>query len=120
MGRRYGQMITDVVLRAEGAGASPASPASTGLPCPARFRWQGRTVIVEEALGMWHLRDRWWETRAPDETAATQSDPQAQDTSQGHAASDRRYYRLACVGGLVCDVYYDAVRHCWLLDRVYD
>jgi hypothetical protein len=34
--------------------------------------------------------------------------------------SDRYYYRLRCVEGLLCEVYWDAASDAWTLDRVLD
>ncbi len=36
------------------------------------------------------------------------------------APSDRYYYRLRCVEGLLCEVYWDAACDAWTLDRVLD
>ena len=79
---------------------------------PHSFIWCERTHIVADLLGAWHLRDRWWlAPLAPEAATQTTTAPQA---------SDRSYYRLACVDGLLCDVYYDATHDQWFLDRVYD
>lgn len=86
--------------------------ALDGSQQPQRFTWRGRTQVVADLLSAWHLRDRWW--AAPDELGATAQ------ANAAHQASDRYYYRLACVGGLQCDVYYDAAHDQWFLDRVYD
>lgn len=37
-----------------------------------------------------------------------------------HTPSDRYYYRLRCVEGLLCEVYWDAACDAWTLDRVLD
>ena len=99
MSRYYGQPIQ-------------APGATDGGQPPRRFTWRGRTLVVADLLSAWHLRDRWW--AAPD--APMLSGAQGAATQ----ASDRSYYRLACVGGLQCDVYYDAALNQWFLDRVYD
>jgi len=80
---------------------------------PQRFTWRERTLVVADLLGAWRLRDRWWAAPSAGEWA-----PTAQASTQ--QASDRYYYRLACVGGLQCDVYYDVTCDQWILDRVYD
>jgi hypothetical protein len=69
---------------------------------PARFTWREREYTVEEILLCWRLRDRWWEAPGPG------------------GASDRRYYRMRCREGLLCDVYYDVASDIWVLDRVFD
>lgn len=74
---------------------------------PARFTWRGENHVVAETLGSWRLRDRWWELAAL-----------GQNLRAG--ASDRVYYRLRCVDGLICEVYHDAARDIWILDKVYD
>ena len=99
MSRYYGQPIQ-------------APGATDGSQAPQRFIWRGRTLVVADLLSAWRLRDRWWAV-----AAATDAPAQANAT---HQASDRYYYRLACVGGLQCDVYYDAALNQWFLDRVYD
>jgi hypothetical protein len=89
-----------------------APDGATGSQQPHSFLWRERTHIVADLLATWRLRDRWWLTPSTPEAPA-QITPAPQ-------ASDRSYYRLACVDGLLCDVYYDAARGHWFLDRVYD
>lgn len=72
---------------------------------PHEFVWRGVTYRVREILATWHLRDHWWVGR---------------DEAEAAPASDRHYYRLTCTAGLQCDVYYDAARALWVLDRVHD
>ena len=111
MAHRYGDVIV--------VGTTP-----TG--CPAHITWRGVQHAVTEIFGSWHLRDRWWaEWEAPltatgadgQEHAATFAD--LRDASD-RAASDRLYYRVQCADGFLCDVYYDRIRTCWVLDRVHD
>jgi hypothetical protein len=71
---------------------------------PSRFSWRDAQYTVAEVLATWHLRDRWW----------------AQPGDGTAAASDRYYYRIQCMEGLLCDLYYDAARDAWVLDRVHD
>ncbi len=66
---------------------------------PAAFTWHEGEREVVEVLGTWRLRDRWWDAQT---------------------ASDRTYYRLRCVDGLLCEIYVDAVTGRWMLDRVWD
>lgn len=83
---------------------------------PARFRWRGRDVAVEEVLATWHLRDRWWvESMERSEGAHGSA---AETMVPG--ASDRHYYRVRCAGDLFCELYHDAATDIWVLDRVYD
>jgi hypothetical protein len=70
---------------------------------PQQFTWRGTDHFVTEILSSWRLSDRWWESSA-----------------YFHGASDRHYYRLCCTGGMVCEIYYDAARCGWILDRVLD
>ena len=96
MTRRYGHVI--------------AVTATHSGHAPVWFRWNGTVYHVVEVFGTWHLRDRWWATGAPIQSAA------------GHtgAASDRYYYRVRCASGLICDLYHDVVSDAWVLDCVYD
>jgi hypothetical protein len=71
---------------------------------PISFTWRGMEYHITEILASWRLRDRWWE--------AADHHPRG--------ASDRHYYRLRCLEGLLCDVYYDAAPGVWVLDRVHD
>ena len=71
---------------------------------PHRFRWREGEHTVAEILATWHLRDRWWVQ--PGEGTA--------------GSSDRRYYRIQCADGLLCDLYHDVVADTWILDRVHD
>ena len=119
MTRYYGHPIE--VSPAPGAGADGADGAdAAGSQPPQRFRWRARTFVVAELLGAWRLRDRWW--LAPSSSGhASATPPRRSDlTPQATAASDRSYYRLTCVGGMQCDIYYDAPLDQWFLDRVYD
>lgn len=137
MTRHYGQPITVTVTvpRAEGSVGPPAA-----------FRWRGVRYRVREVLATWHLRDRWWEATPPPD--APPNAPPTPPTAATAGASDRHYYRLRCTvstvsmasaersasgggrggrggrggGGsdLLCDIYYDAARAGWVLDRVHD
>lgn len=71
---------------------------------PRRFVWRDRAYTVAEILATWHLRDRWW-VQSEEETAG---------------ASDRHYYRIQCMEGLLCDLYHDVATGTWILDRVHD
>ena len=70
---------------------------------PQRFTWREVEYHVAEILNTWRRSTRWWESAA-----------------YVHGASDRHYYRLRCVEGMICDVYHDVARQVWILDRVYD
>jgi len=78
---------------------------------PHSFLWRERTYIVAALLSAWHLQDRWWLMPSASEAMPSTVAPQA---------SDRSYYRLTCVDGLLCEVYYDATLDQWFLARVYD
>jgi hypothetical protein len=69
---------------------------------PLRFTWRDVEYHVAEILNTWRLSTRWWESAA-----------------YFPGASDRHYYRVRCQDGMICDVYYDAARRVWILDRVY-
>lgn len=77
-------------------------------PRPQRFVWRGVPYRVRAIWATWHLRDRWW----------------AGSGAYGEVgmppASDRRYYRVQCTNGLLCDLYHDVVSDTWVLDRVLD
>jgi uncharacterized protein DUF6504 len=70
---------------------------------PKQFVWRGTSYLVAEILNTWRLSTRWWESAA-----------------YSPGASDRHYYRLRCVEGMMCDVYYDGARRGWVLDRMLD
>ena len=36
----------------------PVERGEDGLPTS--FVWRGKTYVVKEVLGKWHLMDRWW------------------------------------------------------------
>ncbi len=92
MAHQYGQPIEVTSLASE----------------PQSFMWHGREYTIVEILAAWHLRDRWW------------NPPRAGIPPNLESASDRHYYRVQCADGLLCDVYYDAARAEWVLDRVHD
>ena len=71
---------------------------------PSWFNWRNAYYVVAEIFATWHLRDRWW----------------AQPGEGTAGASDRHYYRIRCEDGLLCDLYHDAARGEWVLDRVHD
>ncbi len=79
---------------------------------PRCFIWHGTTYRVQSVLAMWHLQDRWWEP-IPSGQASSHEALEA-------TASDRHYYRLECLPGLVCEIYFDSASDRWVLDRVYD
>lgn len=116
---------------------------------PNRIVWRDVSHEVTEILSIWHLRDRWWADCEQWETPLTAttsigvpmqaggqerpviaasdqpdaSDARAAGASDGAmaaSASDRLYYRVLCADGFLCEVYYDRVRACWVLDRVPD
>ncbi len=70
MGRRIG---LPVKVKTDAAGLS------------VRFTWRGHVYAVE-AIGQWHLRDRWWDRKRE---------------------SDRIYYRLLTADHQVFDVVHD-------------
>lgn len=71
---------------------------------PLSFTWRDVSYRVHEVWATWHLRDRWW----------------AGGVSASPQASDRRYYRVLCDKGMLCDLYHDATNDTWVLDRVLD
>lgn len=71
---------------------------------PLHFTWRSVCYRVRAVWAMWHLRDRWW----------------AGGEAGMPPASDRRYYRVLCTKGMLCDLYYDAANDTWVLDRVHD
>ncbi|WIG61920.1 MAG: hypothetical protein OJF49_004669 [Ktedonobacterales bacterium] len=93
---------------------------------PERLVWRGREYTVAEVLSTWRLRDRWWE-ELPPLSDALEPGEQPQPGQPGHGqgrrlggASERTYWRVRCVEGMICDVYEDAARGVWMLDKVYD
>lgn len=79
---------------------------------PHHFSWREDDHVIVEVLATWHLRDRWWASSGRRTNGA--------DGTAGTGASDRHYYRVLCTDGLLCDLYYDAARDGWILDRVHD
>lgn len=65
---------------------------------PSAFEWRGRRYWVD-VIANWHLRDRWW---AP----------------EGH--SDRHYFRVMTGNFEVFELYWDAAKALWVLDRCLD
>jgi hypothetical protein len=66
---------------------------------PTSFTWRGVTRQVS-VIGIWHLRDRWWEREAK---------------------SDRHYYRVQTPDLQVFEIYRDITsKGLWVLDRVLD
>lgn len=101
MAHRYSQPITALAETANAAHPLCALRA---------FAWRGRDYTVCAVLAHWHLEARWWEAT-----------PSASRLGTSPTASDRYYYRLACMpDDLLCEVYYDACGDQWVLDVVYD
>lgn len=92
MAHRYGQPI-EVATNAAGE--------------PTALRWRGRDYHILRILSRWRLRERRWDAIGGAANSAA-------------AAGEERYYRLACDGELLCEVYHDAARDRWVLDRVLD
>ena len=90
MSRRYGHVIEVQADHEQGT--------------PQRVLWRGVSYCVQEVWATWHLRDRWW----------------AGGEAGVPPASDRRYYRVLCDKGMLCDLYHDATNDTWVLDRVLD
>lgn len=120
MAHRYSQPITPLpetssVISPEASTEISLEMAGSARPLSA-FTWRGQTYTVRAVLAQWHLEARWWERAFSD---ASYSAPA--DTAQRPNASDRYYYRLACMpDDLLCEVYYDAHAGAWMLDVVYD
>lgn len=81
---------------------------------PLTFTWRGLTYTVHEVVGVWRLRDRWWESSA-----------RAVIPGAISGASDRTYYRVRCTdddgaGEQYFDLYHDAISGAWVLDRIHD
>jgi hypothetical protein len=87
----------------------PILVAESTISQPRCFIWRGVTYRVQEVLAMWHLQDRWWESRT-----------RGHADTQAAGESNRQYYRLECSPELLCEIYFDAVSDGWTLDRVYD
>jgi hypothetical protein len=83
---------------------------------PETLCWRGTTYRVVEVLATWHLRTRWWEQQTPRPDLREALAP----TTTAKQPSDRFYYRLLCVQGLICELFFDAEQGTWVLDRVYD
>ena len=66
---------------------------------PVSVAWQGEVMRVVTIFNAWKLETRWWE----------------------EAAISRRYYMVGLAGGLVLDVYRDALQDGdWFIERVWD
>jgi hypothetical protein len=75
---------------------------------PVSFEWRHATYVVEEIIGTWHVRDRWWVSRA------------AADLGLEKYPSDRYYFRVQLPGSAFFEIYYDAAVNDWILDRILD
>ena len=87
---------------------------------PTAFYWRGVWYQVDEALATWRLRDRWWMVSAD---VASGTDDAADALAGALAATERVYYRVRCVdpeGEQIFDLYHDAARGQWILDRAHD
>jgi hypothetical protein len=73
---------------------------------PIAFEWRHETYEVLEVIGAWHLRDRWWVSRA------------AADLGFAKYPSDRYYFRVQLPGLAFFEIYYDAAVNDWILDRM--
>jgi len=72
---------------------------------PRAFVWHGATYAVAQVVQTWRLMDGWWEQG---------------NAYPARAATDRTYDRVRCPDEQYFDLYYDAVRDVWVLDRAHD
>lgn len=141
MSRRYGHTISvEQAQRSPGEVGHAQASTPSG---PRQFVWHSTSYRIAELLATWHLRDRWWQPgpirqseqrEYPPDGAAPSGAPGWDDhpyradvvpqievhCANHESSSDRYYYRVRCVSGLVCELYYDAISGQWVLDRVYD
>ncbi|HEX9039051.1 MAG TPA: DUF6504 family protein [Ktedonobacterales bacterium] len=104
MAHRYHDPI--LVRRAPGASSAPAA-----------FKWRDAWYEVDATLATWRLRDRWWAAPAADVASG------ADDAADATTPTERVYYRVRCLdpeGEQIFDLYHDAARGQWVLDRAHD
>ena len=67
---------------------------------PVSIAWQSDWLRVVQIFNQWKLETRWWDEENP---------------------ISRSYYMVGLAGGLVLDVYRDAIRDGdWFIERVWD
>jgi hypothetical protein len=64
---------------------------------PIAFSYKGRKESVEEICEQWRVSQEWWKS-----------------------ATDREYFRVRTVRGIVCEMYRDLPTGAWYLQRIYD
>ena len=64
---------------------------------PIAFLYKGGKEGVEEICEQWRVSQGWWEK-----------------------ATDREYFRVRTVRGIVCEMYRDLLTGAWYLQRIYD
>jgi hypothetical protein len=64
---------------------------------PISFLYKGRKEGVEEICEQWRVSREWWER-----------------------ATDREYFRVRTVRGIVCEMYRDLPTGAWYLQCIYD
>ena len=64
---------------------------------PVAFLYKGGKEGVEEICEYWRVSREWWKK-----------------------ATDREYFRVRTVRGIVCEMYRDLLTGAWYLQRVYD
>jgi hypothetical protein len=64
---------------------------------PISFLYKGRKEGVEEICEQWRVSQEWWKK-----------------------ATDREYFRVRTVTGIICEIYRDMPTGAWYLQRIYD
>jgi hypothetical protein len=64
---------------------------------PIAFSYKGGKEGVEEICEQWRVSQEWWKN-----------------------ATDREYFRVRTVRGIVCEMYRDLPTGAWYLQRIYD
>jgi hypothetical protein len=64
---------------------------------PVAFSYKGGNEGVEEICEQWRVSQEWWKN-----------------------TTDREYFRVRTVRGIVCEMYRDLPTGAWYLQRIYD
>ena len=89
---------------------------------PVSFLYKGGKEDVEEICEQWRASREWWKkaTNTPQElqSCGDPYPPAKSDIWQG--GTDREYFRVRTVRGIVCEMYRDMLTGAWYLQRIYD
>ena len=89
---------------------------------PVSFLYKGGKEGVEEICEQWRASKEWWKkaTNTPQELQSC-GDPCPFAKSQiWQGGTNREYFRVRTVSGIVCEMYRDMLTGAWYLQRIYD